>query len=99
MGQLQNMQYIYNGNSRRKKRERNRRHIEAMSENHRSRISENTKQDKYPPTHTQKDKQKQTSFTHWYSIFTLQKMKDKEILKRALVCEEPYVYRGINNFI
>ena len=99
MGQLQNMQYIYNGNSRRKKRERNRRHIEAMSENHRSRISENTKQDKYPPTHTQKDKQKQTSFTHWHSIFTLQKMKDKEILKRALVCEEPYVYRGINNFI
>ena len=54
MGQLQNTQYIYNGNNRRKKRERNRRHIEAMSENHRSRISQNTKQDKYPPPHTKK---------------------------------------------
>ena len=33
MGQLQNIQYIYNGNNRRRKRERNRRNVEAMSEN------------------------------------------------------------------
>ena len=92
------MQNIYNGNNRRRKRERNGRNIEAMSETHRSGISENTKQDKYPPTH-KKDKQKQKSFTHWHSIFTLQKMKDKKILKSALVCEEPYVCRGVNHFI
>ena len=92
------MQNIYNGNNRRRKRERNGRNIEAMSETHRSGISENTKQDKYPPTH-KKDKRKQKSFTHWHSIFTLQKMKDKKIPKSALVCEEPYVCRGINNFI
>ena len=49
--------------------------------------------------HTQK---RQTKANKLYTLafyFMLQKMKDKEILKRALVCEEPYVYRGINNFI
>lgn len=74
MGQLQNIQYIYNGNNRRRERERNRRNVEAMSENpgpesQRTPSKINTLPQK-------KDKQKPKSFTHWHSIFTLQKMKD-----------------------
>lgn len=69
-----------------------------MSETHRSGISENTKQDKYPPTH-KKDKQKQKSLHTGILFSRYRKWKIKKILKSALVCEEPYVYRGINNFI